>query len=128
MLLGRDLVAGHLEDPGRRPDEGDPSVRGGLREIGVLREEAVAGVDGIGARLPGDPDDLGDVEVGPHGMPRLPDLVRLVGLEPVHRVAILVREYGDRRRTQLVGGAEGTDGDLTTVGYEDLLEHAVPSC
>ena len=52
VLLRRDLVAGHLEHLGRRADERDARVGGGLREVGVLGEEAVAGVDRVGAATP----------------------------------------------------------------------------
>ena len=69
-------------------------------------------------------DDLVDVEVRPHRVPVLPDLVGLVGLEPVLRVPILVREDRDGRDAQLGGGAERADGDLATVGDQDLGEHA----
>ena len=48
-LLGLDLGA-HRGDRGRRrADPGQPGVEHRLRERGVLRQEAVAGVDGVGA-------------------------------------------------------------------------------
>src|SRR5207237_542783 len=78
------------------PDERDAGVGAGLGEVGVLREEAVSGVHGVGARLPRRPDHLLHVEVGAHRMPTLADEVGLVGLGPVQRVAGLVREAGHR--------------------------------
>ena len=45
------LVAGQLEDVGARPDEGDARFLARARELGVLRQEAVTGVDGVGPRL-----------------------------------------------------------------------------
>ena len=83
MLFRGDLVAGHLEHVLGRADERDAGLGGRLCELGVLGEEAVAGVDGVGAGLLRDADDLADVEVGTNRMPRLADLVRLVGLQPV---------------------------------------------
>ena len=83
VLLGGDLVAGHPEHGRGRPDEGDPVLSGAGGEVGVLREEAVTRVDRIGARRERDPDDLVDIEIRTHGMPRLADLVGLVGLLPV---------------------------------------------
>src|SRR5439155_27072433 len=50
---------------------------------------------------------------------------RLVGLEPVQRGAVLVREHRDGRRPQFVRGPERPDRDLTPVGDEYLAEHAV---
>ena len=43
------LVAGQLEDPGRRPDEDEPGGRTRLGEVGALGQEPVAGIDRIGA-------------------------------------------------------------------------------
>jgi hypothetical protein len=60
-------------------------------------------------------------------MPLLPDLVRLIGLEPMHRIAILVGEHRHRLRAQFESGAHRSDRDLTTVGYENLSKHPVLS-
>ena len=124
VLLRGDLVAGHLEHVLRRADERDTGLGGRLREFGVLREEAVARVDGVGARLLRDADDLRDIEVRTNGMPRLADLVRLVGLQPVQRVPVLERVDRDRLRADLDGGTERANGDLTAIGNQDLREHA----
>ena len=124
VVLRGDLVAGHLEHLGWRADERD-AVRGRLLgELGVLGEEAVAGIDRVGARLLRDADDLVDVEVGADRMPLLADLVGLVGLQPVQRVAVLVRVDRDRAGAQFVCGAERPDGDLAAVRDQDLSEHA----
>jgi hypothetical protein len=125
VLLRRHLVAGHLEHVAAGADEGDAVVGGRLGQLGVLGEEAVAGVDRVGARLLRHPDDLGDVEVGTHGVPLLADQVRLVRLEAVHRVAILPGVHGHRAGPQLVCRTERTDRDLASVGHQDLREHAV---
>ena len=55
------------------------------------------------------------------------DLVRLVGLEPVQRVAVLVGEDGDGADTEFVGGAERPNGDFPAVGDQHFGEHAYPS-
>ena len=122
-LQRRDLVAGQLQDLGPRADEGDALARGGTGQVRVLREEPVAGVDRVRPGLLGHPDDLLDVEIGPHGVALLPDPVRLVGLLPVDRVAVLVREHRHRLGAQLVGGTESTDRDLAAIGHQDLGEH-----
>ena len=57
-------------------------------------------------------------------MARLADLVGLVGLLPVQRSAVLIREHGDSARSQFVRGAERPDGDLTAIGDQYLPEHA----
>jgi hypothetical protein len=47
-LLGRDLVAHHADRLGRRPDEDEAALLDAFGEVGVLAQEAVAGVDGLG--------------------------------------------------------------------------------
>ena len=47
----------------RRADEDDPGLSAGAGEVGVLGEEAVAGVDRFGAGLLRRRDDLPDVEI-----------------------------------------------------------------
>ena len=49
---GAGLVAGQVQHLRRRPDERDAGVRTGLRQVGVLRQESVAGVDRVRARPP----------------------------------------------------------------------------
>ena len=124
MLLRGHLVARHLEGARGRSDERDAVLSGPRGEFGVLREESVPGIDRVGAGGDRDADDLLDVEVGTHRMPLHTDLVRLIGLLPVQRAAILPREHRDGTRAQLIGGAEGSDGDFTAVRDEDLTEHA----
>ena len=121
---GPGLVAGEGEHLGGRADEGDPGVRAGLRELGVLGQEAVAGVDRV---RPGAHRGLHDhvrVEVGAHRVAALADLVGLVGLEPVLGAPVLVREDRDGLRAELVGGPERADRDLAPVGDQHLGEHA----
>ena len=56
-------------------------------------------------------------------VPDLADLVALVGLEPVHGVTVLPREYGHRLGTELVGRAESPHRDLPAIGHQHLGEH-----
>ena len=77
-VLGLGLVAEGLDRLGRRADPDQPGVDDGLGEVGVLGEEAVAGVHGVGAGLLRGGDDLLDVEVGV-GRRRAAERVGLVG-------------------------------------------------
>ena len=115
-LEGVDLVAGHLEHIGAGTDERDARLLARAGQVRVLRQEAVAGVHSIGTGLPGDAHDLRDIEVRADRVALLPDLVGLVRLEAVLGVAVLIGEYGDGLRAQLVRCAERPDGDLATVG------------
>jgi hypothetical protein len=120
--LGGRLVAEHLEQLGRRPDERDPVLRARSGEAGVLGQEAVSRVDRVGPVLLGDRDDLLDVQITLDGLPAVlrADLVRLVGLEAVEREAVLVRVDGDRLEPKLRGRPEHADGDLAPVGNQQF--------
>ena len=120
---GAGLVAGQGQHVGGGADEGDAGVGARLGQGGVLGQEAVARVDRVGAGPQRDGDDRLGVEVGPHRVPALADLVGLVGLEPVLGPAVLVREDRDRARADLVGRAERPDRDLAAVGHQHLGEH-----
>ena len=56
-------------------------------------------------------------------MSALADPVRLIRLDPVHRVAVLMRVHRDGLHAQLVCRTEGADSDLTAVGDQHLGEH-----
>ena len=130
-LRGRDragLVAGQGQHVGPGTDEGDAGLGAGLGQARVLAEEAVAGVDRVGAGPHRDRDDRVGVQVGPHRVPALADLVGLVGLEPVLGPAVLVGEHRHRAGSELEGRAERPDRDLAAIGDQHLGEHRLSSC
>ena len=69
-LAGARLRAHRVDRARRRADEDDPGLLAGARERGVLGEEAVAGVDRLGARLLRDLEDLVDLQVALAGRAR----------------------------------------------------------
>ena len=121
-LLGGELVPHQVQHMGGRADEFDARGLAGPGEVGVLAEEAVAGVDGVGAVLLGQLDDAGDVQIGPQGALVLADQIGLVGGGAEHAVHILVGVDGDGLQSQVVTGPEDPHGDLAPVGHQDLLE------
>ena len=93
------------------------------REVGVLGEEAVAGVDAVGAAVADRAEDRVGVEVA-LGC-RLPaEGVRLVGQPDVQGVPIELGVDRDGLDAELASGADHAHGDLATVGDQDLLQHA----
>ncbi len=93
------------------------------REVGVLGEEAVAGVDAVGAAVTDRTDDGVGVEVA-LGC-RLPaECVSLVGEPDVQGVPIELGVDRDGLDAELTSGADHAHGDLATVGDQDLLQHA----
>ena len=119
--LGLDLVAHHADVLRARADEGDVVGGEDLGEAGVLGEEAVAGVDGVGAGDLAGGQQLRDVEVG---LPRRrrADAHALVGKAHVHGVGVGGRMDGDRGDAELLAGAQHPQRDLAAVGDQDLAE------
>ena len=121
-LAGAGLRAHRVDRARGRADEDDPGLVAGAREGGVLGEEAVAGVDGLGARLLGDLDDLLDHQVALGGRPGA-EQVRLVGAPRVRRVAIGLGVDRHAADAELLERAHHANGDLAAVCDKDLLEH-----
>ena len=82
-------------------------------------EEAVAGVDPVGAGLLGDLDQLVDAQVR-LGRGVAAERVRLVGLPHVQRVPVGIGIDGDGGEAVVTAGPGDPDGDLSTVGDEDF--------
>ena len=118
QTAGGRLVAEKFEQFGRWADEGDTGLGAGTREAGVLRQEAVSGMDGVNLALDGQGDDARDVEIGFDGGLAFADQVGLVGLETVQAEAIFLGIDGDGTQVQLGGGAKDADGDLAAVGRQ----------
>jgi len=120
------LVAEPAHGLGRGADEGDAGGGAGLGEVRALREEPVAGVDRVGLGLAGDPQHLGDREIGFDRAEALADLVGLVGLEAVEGELVFLREDRDGLQSQLIGRAEDADRDLRAVCDENLADCHAP--
>ena len=110
--LGRDLVAHRFDDVGRRADPTDACLGDGSGKGGVLRQEAIARMDSLGARpLGGGEDGLG-VEIG------IGQSDGLVGLLNERGVGVSIDEHGDAAHAHRSGGAEDSASDLAAVGDE----------
>ena len=120
--LGRDLVAHQPDVLGRRADEDDAVLLDDLGEVGVLRQEAVARMDGVGAGDLAGRQQGRDVEVALRRRRRA-DAHALVGEAHVHRVGVGGRVHRDGGDAQLPAGAQDAQRDLAAVGDQDLLEH-----
>ena len=117
-LTRRHLVAQPGHHLGRGADEGNARRGAGTRQLGVLGQEAITRVNGIGTGLLGHPDDLSDVEVSLQRLLPLPHQVALVGLGPMQRKTVLVRIDADGAQPQLGGCTHHADGDLGAVGHQ----------
>ena len=116
---GGDLVTEVADRLRRRADPDQARVQDRLRELGVLGEEAVAGVDGVRARLAGGAQHLLDVEVA--GARRVTAQgERLIRGADMQSVPVRVGVDGHARDTGIPAGPGHADSDFATVGDEHL--------
>ena len=121
--LTRTRLRAHRLDGARgRPDEHDAGLLARGREARVLGEEAVAGMDRLRARPPGDLDDLLDVQVVLCRRAGA-EVVGLPGARHVARLAVELRVDRHGLHVQLLRRPDDPQRDLAAVGYQDLLEH-----
>ena len=114
--LRLELVAARAAaPPADGPTQMSPAALDRLGEVGVLGEEAVAGMDRVGAGLLRRADVLLASEVAR-------DLDRLVGGAGVQRAAVVRRGDRDGRDPELAAGAEDAHRDLAAVRHEELAD------
>ena len=110
---------------GRRADEGDAGGLAGFGKARVLRQEAVARMDGVHIVLACGREDAVDVEITLRSGGRA-DAHRVIGHRDVARVAIGFGIDGDALQTQLAQGAQDAAGDSTAVG-DQYCFHLIPT-
>ena len=118
------LVLQRVHRPRARADEPDVAALAHVGEMGVLRQEPVAGVDGIHVGDLRGADDAVDPQVALAGG-RFADADGFVGHLHVHRVGVRLGIDRHRADVQFLAGADDADGDFAAVGYQDFLKHAV---
>ena len=119
--LGLDLVAHGADMLGLGADPDDVMRFDDIGELGVLREEAVAGVDRIALGDFGRRDDVGDVEIRVGGRRRA-DAHRMVGEAHMHRVGIGGGVHRDRLDPHFMRRAVDAQGDLAAIGDQDAFD------
>ncbi len=119
---GADLVAHQANGLGARADEGEAGTLDLLGEVGILGEEAVAGVDGAGVGHLGRADQRGDIEVG-LGRGSGADAHRLIGEPHVHQFAVGLGVDRNRLDPELLAGPQDAKSDLAAVGDKNLVQH-----
>src|SRR6266540_155298 len=121
-LTGTRFRSHRVDRTGRRADEHDAGLVARAREVCVLREEAVAGVDGFGSGLPRHLEDLLHDQVALARRAGA-EQVRLVRAPGVRRVAIRLGVDRHARDAELLERPHDADGDLAAICDQDLLEH-----
>src|SRR5262249_24101298 len=110
-------------DLGLRADPLEAALGDDLGEVRVLGEEAVARVDGVGARDLGGADDGRHVEVA-RARRGGADADLLVGEADVQRVGVGRRVDGHRLDAELAARSNHAERDLAAVRYEYFFVHA----
>ena len=121
-FAGGILVAHEANGTGGRTDELDVAARAHLREMRVLREEAVARMNCIHVGDLRGADDAIDLEIALRAG-RRPDadgFIRELDMEAFH---VGLGIDGDRLDAELFAGPNDAQGDFAAVGDEDFLEH-----
>jgi hypothetical protein len=118
---GADLVAHERDGVGIGADERDAGLRGGAREIGVLRQEAVARMDRAGAGAAGGVKDLLPVEEGRDGRAAL-DRDRRVRHRGGRRAGIRRVVHEGASEAEIAERADDPDRDLAAVGDQHRVE------
>src|SRR5690606_21897602 len=123
-LLGADLVAHGAYAFGTRSDEDETALFHPFREIGVFRQEAVAGVDGLGVCDFGGRDQRGHVQiaVAPRGGP---DADGFIGQAHVLGLAVGLGMHDHGLDAQFAAGTQDPKGDFAAIGDQDFFEHGV---
>ena len=101
---GTHLVPEGIHGLRRGPDPGDAGIDDGAGEVGVLGQEPVTGVDGVGAGGTGHLEERRRISVGrPLGQ-----CVGLIGELCGRAHQVLGRVRKDRRRSEIAGGSHDT--------------------
>ena len=119
------LVAEELESLRGRSDKRDAAFRASPREVRVLAQEPVPGVDGVAARPLRRPDDRLPVKVGGNTPPR--ERHHLVRPRRVQGPRVILGADRHRSEAKLRRAPRDADGDLPAIGDEDAPESHVLS-
>ena len=121
--LRLDLVAHEPHMLGGRTDEGDLVLFEDLGKAGILGEEAIARMHGVGAGDLAGRDDLRNVEVAVLRRRRA-DAHALIGEPHMHGVGVGGGVHRDGGDAEFLAGTFDAKRDLSAVGDQDLVEHA----
>ena len=104
------------------PDKRDAAGLALFGEVGVLRQKAVARMNGVALGLSRHPQDVGAVQIRLNGPVAHPHLVGLIRFEAVQGQPVFFRENPHRAKPQLPRRPNDANGDLAAVGHQDLVE------
>ena len=114
------LIAEHDQMFHTRPDENNAFLFTAFGQLRIFRKESVTGMNCVHMMLLTDTDDILYVQVSINRFIPFPHQVRFVSTVPMKRQYIFFGINSHRPDAQLIAGTEYTDGDLASVGHQDL--------
>jgi hypothetical protein len=114
------LVAENFQHGRRGAYENQARLHASAREIRVLAQEAITGVDGIAAGAERDTNDLGRVEIRSGTLAGQP--VSVVRFSDVVGSLVIFRENRMRAHAGLGSASGDPDRDLAAVGDEQIFQ------
>ena len=124
-LAGLFFFAHQARDFRRRADELDVRGAADFGEVGVLAQQAVAGMDGVDVGDFGSGDDGGDIEIAVGGARRA-DADGFVGKADVERVAVGLAVDGDGADAEFPASIQNAQRNFTAIGNQNLTKHSRP--
>ena len=103
-----------------RPDENKAFLFTAFRQLRIFRKESVTGMNCVHMMLLTDTDDILYIQVSINRFVPFPHQVRFVSTVPMKGQYIFFGINSHRPDAQLIAGTEYTDGDLASVGHQDL--------
>ena len=122
LALRLHLVTHARHHVGVRPDEDEVVVLARLDEIGILGQEAVAGMNGVTVSRLARGHDRRNVQIA-LGCAWRSNAHRAVREPRVQCARVRCRVHGDRFHAELVQRADDAHRDLSTVRHEHAREH-----
>ena len=125
------LVTEHDQMFHTRPDENKSFFLTAFRQLRIFRKESVTGMNCVHMMLLTDTDDILYIQVSINRFVPFPHQVRFVSTVPMKGQYIFFGINSHRPDTQLTAGTEYTDGDLASVGHQDLPDFShkqLPLC
>ena len=120
----RRFIAHHVEDLRLRSDEDDPRVRTSLRKLGILRQEAVTGMNRIHALFLRQSHDAFDVQISSKRPFVLVQFVSLIRFEAMRAKAVLLRINAHRFQPKFCSRPHHADGDFRAVRDHQFFDVA----
>jgi len=118
--FGFDFVAEVFQGFGAGADEDDAGFFAFLSEVGVFGQEAVSGMNGVGAFALSQVDDFFDVKIGVDGFHFAPDLIGFVRPGAEEGVFVFFGVNGNGAYSQFFAGAEDSGSNFAAIGHKNF--------